>query len=131
MQSIPLPLLLLKVNGTPATARFQARVPQRWQDFLTSIFSATWLPDRLSFLGVALLSGSLLPPSHHLSGKAFSEYDSHLKMNYLLEKLISVSQQEPRVPTGFESAVVWLMDECFRGSEPTLELQQSLASHLL
>lgn len=92
MQSIPLPLLLLKVNGTPATARFQARAPKVAR-LPTSIFSATWLPDRLSFLGVALLSGASLPLLPPPLWKSFSEYDSHLKMNYLLEKLISVSQQ--------------------------------------
>jgi hypothetical protein len=32
-------------------------------------------------------------------------------MNYLLAKLISVSQQGATGPTGLESAAVWLMDE--------------------
>lgn len=60
---------------------------------------------------MAVLLGTLLPlflPSHP---ESFSEYDSYLKTNYLLAKLISVSQQGAIGPAGLESAAVWLMDE--------------------
>ena len=87
-----LPLLHLKVNGTPSTDRFQACAPKVAR-LPTSIFSATWLPDMLSFLDVAPLLGASLPLLPPPLWKSFSEYDNRLKMNYLLEKLISVSQQ--------------------------------------
>lgn len=65
---------------------------QRWQD-RTSIFSATWLPDKPFVSCVAMLSGASRPLFPLPHPESFSEYDNHLKMNYLLTKLISVSQQ--------------------------------------
>lgn len=60
---------------------------------------------------MTVLLGALLPlflPSHL---ESFSEYDSYLKTNYLLAKLIPIPQQGAIGPTGLESAAVWLMNE--------------------
>lgn len=89
--SSPRPQLLSEVNGTPATATFQACIPKVTR-LPTSIFSATWLPDK-RFLDVAVLPGASLPLLPPPLSKSFSEYDNHLKTNYLLANLISVSQQ--------------------------------------
>lgn len=58
-----------------------------------------------------MLSGVLLPLSLPSHPESFSEYDSQLKTNYLLAKLISVSQQGATGPAGLESTAVWLIDE--------------------
>lgn len=64
---------------------------QRWQD-RTSIFRPTWLSDMLFFMCGHVVS-SFLPLSPPPHPESCSEYDNHLKTNYLLTKLISVSQQ--------------------------------------